>query len=356
MPTYEYIIRDLLSPTTVVDEIELSDVFCSRQMNTEGRFQGSFNLFSDDPLRAARYLDCTKPGRYGIEMRRNSTPIWGGIIWSRTWSAINQQMQLYASSWESYFDHMVFWKNHFIQQKVNQELIFQAIVTQLQGQSAAANIGLTISSLPTTNIKRTVLIPNYEYHFGSEAISQVVGVDLGLEYTIHPDRTIELAAEGQLNASTDKMTYDFPGTVESYSLPESGAAAAIKLATLGAGSGNKILRTVSEDQNRMNAGYPEWWKVTQYPEIADLGVLRDKNIADFNTYQMPFATPSFDIQIEEGFDRFNDIGATVEVTLTDPRFPSPATFSTRMMGWELQPQTDGQVEQLKIQVDGGAWS
>src|SRR5690606_33423117 len=134
-------------------------------------------------------------------------------------------------------DHMTFYKDHFIQQKVLQEDIFEAIITQLQGQNPEDDIGLTIAALPTTTYKRTVLIPNYEYHFGSDAINQVVGVSLGMEYIINPDKQVYAAQGGELNASMDPAVYDFPGTLQNYWLPESGTQGAVKMATLGAGSG-----------------------------------------------------------------------------------------------------------------------
>lgn len=264
-------------------------------------------------------------------------------------------MQIFANTWESYFDHMVFWKEHFIQQKVNQEAIFDTIVDQLQGQSAASDIGLVIPSLPTTNVKRTVLIPNYEYHFGVEAINQIVGVSLGLEYTIAPDKQIELAGEGLLgsdHSANPAMSYDYPGQISQYWMPESGASGAVKLATLGAGSGNKIVRAVSIDDAAIAAGFPEWWKVTQYSDIADLSTLQAKNVADFNTFKMPYRTPTFDMKPDENFAHFNELGSNFQVEIQDVRYPTGEQFDSRLIGWELTPESNDNAELLKLQIEG----
>lgn len=353
MPEYQYLAKNLFTGA-VVGELELYGVYCTRVLSQPGNFQGTFRLNSDTATRNAHLLDATTPGKYGLEMIRNGTAIWGGIIWSRSYAAPGQTMQVYANTWESYFDRMVFWKEHFIQQKVFQEQIFSTIVTQLQGQSAACNIGLTISSLPADSVKRTVLIPNYEYHAGSTAMNQIVGVDLGLEYTIGPDKTIYVGHEGDLGDHTSPtvMSYDFPGSVSSYWMPESGASGCVKIATLGAGTGNKVVRAVTEDLDAIAAGYPEWWKVTQYPLIADLSTLQAKNVADFLTYKMPYLTPTFDIQPEENFNMFNSLGSDFKVTVQDVRYPEGRSFTSRMVGWELSPKSVEGPETLKVSVDG----
>ena len=353
MPSYVYEVRDLFTHA-VVNELELYGVYCTRMISDSGQFQGSYVLQDGKTLKNRDLLAHTAPGRYGLTMKRDGEDIWGGIIWSRVYAAQGQTMQIFANTWESYFEHMVFWKDHFIQQKVAQETIFSAIVSQLQGQSAAANIGLTIVSSPTTNLKRTVLIPNYEYHFGSEAISQIVGVDLGLEYTISPNKQITVAAEGQLgeHIANPSMSYDFPGAIRNYWMPESGAGGAVKLASLGAGSGNKILRSVTVDENAIAAGYPEWWKVTQYSDIADISTLQGKNVADFNKYKMPYLTPTFDMRPDANFNKFNSIGSDFDVTIQDIRYPEGKTFRSRMLGWELTPEGANSDELLKIAIDG----
>lgn len=353
MPSYNYVVRNLFTNTTIAD-LELYGVYCTRMMNEAGQFQGTYYLKDGDLTRNAMYLDSTKPGLYGLNMYRNDSLIWGGIIWSRSYNAQGQNMQIYANTWESYLEHMVFWKDHFIQQQVLQENIFSAIWTQLQGQSASANIGLTIPSLPSTGIKRTVLIPNYEYHFGTDAISQVIGVDLGLEYTITPDKQILVDKEGLLGTQSAQpvMTYDYPGQIANYWMPESGASSGIKTATLGAGSGNKILRAVTEDTSAISQGYPEWWKVTNHTEIGDLTVIQSKNVADFEKYRIPFTTPTFDMKPEENFSQFNEIGSDFKVTIQDVRYPGGTTFNSRMLGWELTPESGNQAEIVKLAIDG----
>lgn len=353
MPDYSYVVRDLFSGV-VIDELDLYGVYCTRQMNESGQFQGTYVLKDDDPLRNSSYLNATLAGRYGLSMYRNGTEIWGGIIWSRTYNAQGQNMQIFANTWESYADHMVFYKDHFVKQKVNQENIFSDVWTQLQNQGPNDNIGLTVGTLPVTAIKRTVLIPNYEYHFGTDALSQVVGVDLGLEYTITPGKQILVAAEGGLGtrSATPAMSYDYPGQISNYWLPESGASGAVKMATLGAGAGNKILRAVTVDEDALGNDVPGWWKVSAYGEIADLSVLQAKNVADFKKYQLPFLTPTFDMKPDEDFNQFNEIGSDFAVTIQDVRFPTSTTFRSRLLGWELTPQSNNSPEILKLNIDG----
>src|SRR6185503_17093592 len=168
MATYRYYIKYLVGDAFVTD-IELYGVSCNRAINTAGQFQGTFKLNPDTPMLNSIYLSATNPGMFALYMERNGTLIWGGILWSRTYSSADQAMTIYASTFESYFDHMTFNEAHFIQQNIAQENIIANALTQLQGQ-ANSNIGITTATLPNSGIKRTVLIPSYEYHFGTDAI------------------------------------------------------------------------------------------------------------------------------------------------------------------------------------------
>lgn len=359
MPKYRYYTADLLTGN-VLGDVELYGVHVSKKISEGGNFNGSFALNSGKPALNDMYLSCTQPGRTALYMERNDSLIWGGILWSRTYSAQGQNMQLYAQTFDSYFEHVVF-QEHFIQQRVNQEVIFKAMVDQLQAQSAC-NIGLEVQTpLPTTNTPRTILVPNYEYHFARETLDALLTEDQGLEMIIdvlptatpdHPKKLIRLGFP--LGSDNPALSYDYPGTIYNYWMPESGANGGVKFATLGFGSGNKIARATYVDRDAIAAGYPAWWRVDNYSTIADVGILADKAAANGHTHAMPYRTPTFELRsdVGVGFTGWNNVGDTFKIHIEDVRFPNGFDITSRMIGWEFDPQSGEGPEILKFAIDG----
>ena len=350
MPEYRYYTKDLVTGSYIGD-VEMFGVWVTRYLNQAGQFNGSYRL-GKTAIEDSIALSSTLPGRTALYVDRDGVTIWGGILWSRSYESQAMTMQCYAQTFESYFDHMVFFVNHFIQQGVNQETIFANMVSQLQSQPDA-NIGLVMGSLPTTNIPRTVLIPNYEYRFATEVIQQLIGVQLGMELTIDPDKTVRLGYPTLGNASAT-TTYDYPGQIKDYWLPESGAAGAVKFAALGAGSGNQVIRAQTIRQDLLDAGYPGWWQVNSYSDIGDVSIVRDKNLADAQMFGIPYKTPTFELKADEGvgFTSWNNLGDAFKVHIEDVRFPNGQDVVTRLMGWELTPASSESLEIVKFAIDG----
>jgi hypothetical protein len=357
MPSYRYYTADLLTGN-VLGELDLFGVYATKMLSRAGQFTGSMKLTGntfDDALR----LSCSIPGRTALYLERDDDLVWGGILWNRMWSTQGKSLQLNGQTFESYFDRVVL-EQHFIQQGVAQEQIFNNLVNQLQAQENC-DIGLDIVSLPTTNRNRTVLIPDYEYHFATDALQQVVGVDEGLEYTIDPtdsatvDHPVKLVRVGypELGAANPDLVFDFPGGVRDYWTPESGTTGGVKFAALGFGSGNKVARATAVVQELLDDGWPAWWIVKSYPTIADLGIMQDKVTNDAIKHRIPNISPTFDLDPEHSnFNGWNKLGDTFKVNIEDYRFPSGHTITSRMIGWELTPQSSDSPELIKLVIEG----
>lgn len=349
MPKYRYFTQDLLTGEDFGD-IELYGVYAQRQLSTQGQFTGTVKL-TDDGLNALR-LQCTQPGRTALYMERNDEVIWGGMLWSRTYSTASHACELSALTWESYFDHVIM-QNDFVQQNVDQALIFQAMCTALKADPTI-DIGLTLQTpLPAASVPRTVLIPGYEFHFATDVITSLIGVDQGLEYTIDPDKTIRLGYP-QIGADNPNLVFDYPGQILSYYMPESGAKSGAKFAALGYGTGNQVARAVATAQSTLNAGYPGWWVVNQYSTIADQNTLANKATADAFKYNMPYSVPTFQLKPDAivDFNAWNNLGDTFTAYIDDLRYPDGKTIQSRMIGWELTPMSADSAEVLQLTIDG----
>lgn len=358
MPTYRYYAADILTGN-VIAELPLYGVYMDKRLSTAGNFNGTFRLgtgrYLDDAL-----LDATQPGFRSIFCERDGELIWGGICWSRTYEALGKYCSITGQTYESIWDHVVF-NEHVIQQQVEQVDIFQTLVNQIQAQ-ASNNFGMTLSMPAASGIKRTILLPSYEFHFASDALSQLIGVDNGLEYTVDisasatpdlPTKTVRVGYP-KLTAGTSAISeaYDFPGTIVNYWMPENASRGGVQAGVLGAGSGNKVLRAVAVDGDKVSAGYPMWWIVNSYPELGTQQQVTDRAREDLQTYGMPVKAPTFQLSQDHQFNSWNRLGDYFTVRVQDARFPDGQTFTNRLIGWSLSPQSTDSEEQLQFVVEG----
>jgi hypothetical protein len=101
MANWTYLLADLRS-NNVLAQVPLSSVQPpSLRLNTAGQLSGSIPVRSipGDPYKY------TAPARTCIYALRNGVPWWGGIIWTRKYTASAGTVDFQASDWWSYFDH-----------------------------------------------------------------------------------------------------------------------------------------------------------------------------------------------------------------------------------------------------------
>lgn len=360
-PVYRAYTADLLTGA-LKEELPLYGLYMNRTLNEAGNFTGTFKLGSHRHI-DTDLLNGTTPGRTAIYFERNGLLIWGGIIWSRTYAAESKTCQITAQTFESYFDHVVM-ESHFIMQNVEQSTIFTNLINALQAQ-AANNIGLTgMGSFPVTGVIRTVLTPSYEYHFAQSIVDQFVGVDGGLEYTIDvvasgtPDVPNKLVRVGYPTlgdpVATSDLYFDFPGSLSNYWWPESATRGATKVAAIGHGSGQTTMRATAVDGNMIAAGWPAFWQVNTYSNIADVDGISAKARADLIRLRMPYSRPTLELKsdIGAGFSGWNKLGSALTAHIEDSRFPDGFTVTSRMLGWELSPADSGSTEQVKFVIEG----
>lgn len=355
-PSYRFYTADLLTGNMLGD-IPLQGVTADMTLTGQGNLDGTFPL--GQPQDALR-LSTTKPGRTALYSVRNGELIWGGIIWNRQY--INQQrnIELVCKTFDSFYERTVLEKN-YVKQAVEQVDCFTALVTKVNAQ-AGSNIGITCPTITATGVKRTILLPAYEFHYANEVIEQLLDAVDGLEYTVevadsgtpdHPTKTIRLGATGALNVS--QIIYlDSPGNVIDYTWPENAMQGGNKFAGRGAGSGNIAPTATATDQASLDAGYPALWDVMNYPDVADKKLIRSKTQRRITTSKVPLTEPSFTVKGDAMIGNWQKLGATIDFTLNDPRFPNGIHDTRRMYGWSLTYQQGDTQEQLTLETDNGA--
>jgi hypothetical protein len=104
---YRYYAVDLLTNTLLV-EIPFVDVTYGRALSKAGSFSGSIPI-----VEANAHLNLyenTMPGKTAIYILRNGVCVWGGIIWSRSYSPIDKKLTVDGAEFISYLYHRMVWQ------------------------------------------------------------------------------------------------------------------------------------------------------------------------------------------------------------------------------------------------------
>lgn len=104
---YRYFVCDLMT-NELLAEVPFRGVSYSRSLTEAGTFTGDIAV-TDDTYNLSLYEN-TLPAKTALYVVRNGICVWGGIIWSRTYSLIDRVMSVSASEFTSYLNHRVVWK------------------------------------------------------------------------------------------------------------------------------------------------------------------------------------------------------------------------------------------------------
>lgn len=103
---YRYFVADLLT-NTVLAEMPFKDVSYERSLSSAGSFSGKLPVLSNTA--AFDIYNNTMPGKTALYIVRDNVCVWGGIIWSRSYSLTSREISVNGSEFPSYFHHRDVW-------------------------------------------------------------------------------------------------------------------------------------------------------------------------------------------------------------------------------------------------------
>lgn len=109
VPVYRYFVTDLLT-NTVLAEVPFTNVSYERAIKSAGTFSGTVPVL--DKTAAMDLYESTMPGRTGLYIVRNNQCVWGGIIWSRSYSVLDKAISVNGAEFTSYLYHRNIWKTY----------------------------------------------------------------------------------------------------------------------------------------------------------------------------------------------------------------------------------------------------
>lgn len=247
MAKYAYRTVDLQS-NAVLEDIDLQDVEFNIRLSNAGDLSGK--LFVPESKRGLLLDDATVPGRTGLYVLRNGTPVWGGIIWQREWDEATSTFSLSCGSWESYAYHLL-QLNNMKFTNTDQFTIARQLLAN-NGLDVESGIGWPTIALSGVTRQRDLYA--YEYKTVGLELEQLAGLENGFDYTVESYIKTDgsfgrryqfgyprLGRAASLNPSSNSLTFDYPGNLAPFKLAESAENGATSLFAIGSGEGEAML-------------------------------------------------------------------------------------------------------------------
>lgn len=380
---YTYYFCDLLT-NTILGTLPLQNVQFSNQLNGAGEFTAEVPI-SDRRVQALGPVALTQPGRTAVYVDRDGVLVWGGIVWTRRYSATDGgaatagTLQITGNEFWSYFGR-VFANAGYSFLDVDQLTIAQSLIGTASGMAqstAYSNIGVQVGS-NTSGIIRTLQHYSYELKPFGDAVEEMSILDGGFDFAIDvawvngvPTKTFNLGYPRRGRAAYGTgLVFNFPGNIIEFDWEEDATSQATRLFVSGAGEGDSAQITNQVAQDQLNAGYPlldatiSFKDNTISPSDADTrAVLAARARAESAALAATVTVPTFMVRA----DRDPVLGAYIvgdSVTIAfapappnavggygySPRFPQGMTTSMRIQTIQVNPQQDTTAEEVTLTV------
>jgi hypothetical protein len=344
-----------------------------------GDFTGTARF---DPSRRSLtdFLAATSPGRVSVWVYRNDQPVWGGIIWARTYASQAGTYQLYGQTFDSYLRGQFY----SVDRSWNDDIrnIIRNVWLDCYAQGPDYQIGLELPDAVTSVKNSEKNVVGNEFTCYRDVVDNMVAI--GAEYRIG----YYLAADGTPRARLESGRWDglaptlgipmsnaspgmtYPGNIISYWYSESGT----KGGTDYYGIGKKEAttpppRVIMTDPITATGERPRFAKKLNYSDLESEDLLVEKVTKVRDQNRLPVVSPTFKLMsvVREGeglmFRVPQDVGWGTYglgdysyVVINDPRrFVTPFKAYYRVVGWTLKPPSDGNAEEdFDITIDQGS--
>jgi hypothetical protein len=363
MPEYRYYSINPKTGAPVMD-LPLYGTFMDKTFSGPGNFQGTYRLTSAIE-NGGLLIGGTIPGTHGMVCTRNDIPIWAGIIWSRTYAAESQTVQITGQTFESIFSHITCRVDFQNLVGAEENTLWTNLLNNLQTQvSGKWNFNIAFSSPGNTGNLRAIDYLGSEYRYFSEMTEQLSSYETGYGYTINISpgvsnadtitKTLQLVRNGS-NAPSSGLMFDYPGTISNYWLNESsGNAGTIMIGKADQLANGGVLPSYELDLTDTPNGQLPWDYIETIQDANGDTDLQNRTSALRTEHLLPLTKPTFELGSQSNFTGWNDLGKTFQVYIDslDPRFPDGKTIVERLMGWSLTPESDSQPEIIRFVLAG----
>ena len=372
MARYTYLSADLRT-NQILAELPLTSVDFTTRLCAVGDLHGQILLTDPAANKVANYLQgATQTGRTALYVDRDGVLVWGGIIWTRRYTASTGVLDIQAQDFMSYFSHR--YLTAALAQvsgtSYDQFAIIQALINWAQGITGG-NIGITVGAT-SSGILRQITYNAYERKCIGDAVWELASLDQGFDYAVdvaydsfgvpsktltlnYPRRGARAGVTGWLfeheaagwNASANPM---ISGNISDYNWPEDSTLQGITVYELGAGTGSLQLESSYSTGGLVDGGYPLLESRFDAADIKTQGQLDARATSDGKAVANPIALAALMVRpdLDPVLGSYT-IGDDARVRILDHRFNSGVDALNNPVG----PGLDAFYRIIEIAVKAG---
>lgn len=350
MPDVTYVFGDMLTGK-IIQEISLQGVSMTRGFG-QGDLRGAFQL--DQTGKENRdLLAATEEGRSYVIAERDSQPIWGGWVKTRTYQSQAKVFQIYCVGFEQYPEHR-FIRSDFENLTTEQRNIFRNLWTAMMADPNSLQI--TLPSSFSTLVAKSLTVKDFEFRSYREAMDTIANSDDGFDWTIDIARvdgvyTKTLRIGYPTLGAVNPLILYYPGEILNYWDNGSMSGYGTNIFGIGAGEGSTMLVQEVIHTDLIASGFPRFDVAASYKSISDPDLLTGLTVmlANFRKAGIPTITVELKGDLDPQFGSYG-LGDAVRVFFDDPNHPDPAraVLNSRILGWDYSPPSDDHVEQVRL--------
>lgn len=351
----------LLRTGEVLAELPLGSVSITNKLSDYGELRATLALdltgFDNATTKGA-----TVPGLCYVVAERGGQPVWGGIVWSRTYQSQAKTLELYAKTFEAYPTYR--FMPTYSRTNVDQMSIFIELWNMMQSD-AGSNLGIIIpTSFPeATPVLSSVDVAETDFRTYRSVMDDLANGDQGFDWTIDWAKSgsaysVQLRAEqpflGASN-SLDALTFEYPGNILNYYETDSVSDGGTNVVTMGAGQSDGMLIATTSRPDLIDAGFLRIDFDVQSKETTNQAILNALAIQQGALHTMPVNV----IKVQHKADHdpiFGSygLGDRCNLVIQDAWHTGidKLVKTTRIVQWSYSPPESDQVEEVELIFEG----
>lgn len=348
----------VLSTGAVVSELSVSGVSMTRKISDAGE------------LRFVTYLDqtgipndvvtsATIPGLCYCIVERDRQPIWGGIVWSRTYQSQAKVLEIYCRSFEVYPQKRLI-RSDFSRTGIEQRAIFCDLWNALQAVPGG-NIGVTVPSGFMASVSKSVDVHAVDFKTYSQIMDQLADADDGFDWTIDVSRagnayvkTLRLGYPTLgASESSGSLVFEYPGSILNYWRTDGMGSSATDVYLIGAGEGDSMLQSEYHNTDMFAAGWSMFDAQVSRKDVTDQNIL-DGLARVEGVIRRPPGTV-YKVEVKGNADPvFGSYGLGDYATLVidDAMHTTTLQAQVSIQAWEYRPASDQNTETVILTFAG----
>jgi hypothetical protein len=320
-----------------------------------GELRGSFQL--DQTGKAnTDLLAATQPGGKYVVCERDKQPVWGGLVWTRTYQSQAKVNQLYCRAFEHYPDRRLI-REDLTYTGIDKRNIFIDLWRTMQDDPNSFQVELPSDFATEYPMDYEVLASEFKTY--RSAMDEIANADDGFDWTIDTTRVegvyIQTLRIGYptLGAVDTYTVFDYPGSITNYWQNSSMASTGTHIYGVGGGEGGDMLLAEVIHEDLLDANFLRYDLDISMKGINNLDLLTNLTIQQARIRKAPGTVITAEVKADQApvFGGYG-LGDACKIFFKDPRYEAGFEFISRILGWEYYPPSDSSVEMARLVFEG----